>query len=390
MTTVLVQRCDLCQNEKFHYVSHTEIKDIVTAKGSFDFDIRLAICTQCGLVARYPMPDSNKLKEYYVSTLNHTGFRDQIQRQNEVQPRLKSILKHISTGFVLEVGAGDGFFLTLLKDHGFDTVGIEPGTLATNSIINKEITIFHGIYEDYPLGTQKFDAVCHYYVMEHVYSPRKMLEFCNQMLQSNGYLFLEIPEISQYRNELAPYDLLSEHYEHLHHFTENTVSLLLNSCGFELVEIVPDKTYPFGIHIVAQKFTEIGTVQSLNFSGYTTANQIVESHRNYYSTFVETVKNTVIDRINKCEGNIVIFGTGDFARRMLKFEGFPSDRISYFVDNNDQRWGDSMCGIPIQSPQTINNNVQLIIIAARAYSEITKQMIEMGIDEALIYPLAVF
>ncbi len=87
---------------------------------------------------------------------------------------------------------------------------------------------------------------------------------------------------------------------------------------------------------------------------------------------------------DKC---IVVFGAGKMLEYYLAHEGkkYPPD---FAVDNDQNKWGTSVCGIPVQSPQsilTIPKEKLRLLICSIYYREIAKQLKAMGIDHYYIY-----
>lgn len=81
--------------------------------------------------------------------------------------------------------------------------------------------------------------------------------------------------------------------------------------------------------------------------------------------------------------NVYVFGTGVLG----KMYSLPLAKAQlsqfYYLDNNKERWGDTLYGIEIVNPQVLLDGQvedRLIIVAIKMYEEIYKQLQKMGID----------
>ncbi len=88
-----------------------------------------------------------------------------------------------------------------------------------------------------------------------------------------------------------------------------------------------------------------------------------------------------------CCKKIVIFGSGKFTHKfMLQFGGdYP---IYSIVDNDSSKWGSRSEGIPVNSPdilRDIADSERHVIICIRNYSDVVKQLTQMGITNYHIY-----
>lgn len=84
---------------------------------------------------------------------------------------------------------------------------------------------------------------------------------------------------------------------------------------------------------------------------------------------------------------LIIFGSGDFARKFVKKYGqnYP---IYAVIDNNEKRWGRSFAGIQILPPNNLMRfalNEYKVIICIKDYDAVIKQLNSMGIRDIGVY-----
>jgi SAM-dependent methyltransferase len=94
---------------------------------------------------------------------------------------------------LLEVGCGDGSFLTAAHALGFEPHGIDahPGR-AERSAAATGFAIRHGLVENAPLDGGPFDVVFHVDLLSHFDEPRESLRIMADALGPDGLLVFEV------------------------------------------------------------------------------------------------------------------------------------------------------------------------------------------------------
>lgn len=103
----------------------------------------------------------------------------------------------------------------------------------------------------------------------------------------------------------------------------------------------------------------------------------------YERLFTHIFKNT--------EGKkLFLFGAGRFAEQFISQFGEFLE-IEGIVDNNPEKWGGSLLGIPIASPDTLRDAVQpfRVFVCVKFYEGILEQLREMGIHDISVFDPAV-
>ena len=113
---------------------------------------------------------------------------------------------------------------------------------------------------------------------------------------------------------------------------------------------------------------------------YTNREKINYSFKDYQRIFVD-----ILDGLN--DKKLILFGSGRFTERFL-FQFADDYEIYSIIDNNSDRWGSQMNGIPINSPDILKDipaDERHIIICIKGYNGVVNQLKDMGITDYHIY-----
>jgi 2-polyprenyl-3-methyl-5-hydroxy-6-metoxy-1,4-benzoquinol methylase len=107
---------------------------------------------------------------------------------------------------VLDIGAGDGYFLDRLSDAGLDSselTGIELNADAVQRMREKGYNAHElSASSRYPFDDGHFDLVFAGEVIEHVVDPDAMLAECRRVLSPSGTLVITTPNLLAWYNRL--------------------------------------------------------------------------------------------------------------------------------------------------------------------------------------------
>jgi 2-polyprenyl-3-methyl-5-hydroxy-6-metoxy-1,4-benzoquinol methylase len=141
---------------------------------------------------------------------------------------------------VLDVGCGDGWRLSALREIGFRNVlGIDPFLAHDLEHENGVQVLKRSIHQ----MTGEWDLVMYHHSFEHVPDPRGDLSAVSRLLRKGGCCLIRIPTVSSYawehyRENWVQLDA-PRHY-HLHSL--KSMGLLAAECGFVLSAVVFDST----------------------------------------------------------------------------------------------------------------------------------------------------
>jgi 2-polyprenyl-3-methyl-5-hydroxy-6-metoxy-1,4-benzoquinol methylase len=138
-----------------------------------------------------------------------------------------------SGGRLLDVGCGDGSFLSLARTCGWSVVGLDPDPKAATNAAKHGLTVHEGGIEYFDGQSALFDVITLNHVIEHVYDPVKVLESCLALLKPGGQLWLETPNIDSFGHARFQENWRGlETPRHLVLFNRRSLSQAFASAGF--------------------------------------------------------------------------------------------------------------------------------------------------------------
>lgn len=156
------------------------------------------------------------------------GLRKVLDRQYRHLPRLPE-----SGGKLLDVGCGDGSFLSVARSCGWDVVGLDPDPKAVANATQLGLTVHEGGIEYFESRAELFDVITLNHVIEHVYEPVKVLQACHALLRPGGQLWLETPNIRSFGHARFQQNWRGlETPRHLVLFSRRSLSQALVDAGF--------------------------------------------------------------------------------------------------------------------------------------------------------------
>jgi 2-polyprenyl-3-methyl-5-hydroxy-6-metoxy-1,4-benzoquinol methylase/ribosomal protein S27E len=245
--------CPACDSDNY--------QDVFEKEG-FNF----VICKDCESYFINPRPTPNMLNSFYENSrcLKHWNTlysKTESARKNEIFiPRTNSVLEickkfHVNNDTILDVGAGFGTFCEEIQSRQFfkKVIAVEPSNDLANACRQKGIDVIEKPIEDIDLDP--VDVITNFELIEHLYYPKQFVQSCAKSLTKNGLFILTTPNIKGF--DLATLGMLSTNIagpNHLNYFNPDSLSKLLENCGFKVVEILtPGK---LDAELVRKKFLE--------------------------------------------------------------------------------------------------------------------------------------
>lgn len=213
--------------------------------GRFFPGSRIVRCRGCGLIHPEPLPAREAVEEFY-----RDRYYDYAALAGRLKRRLKlyysglraasqfdwiaAALPGVSPGRVLEVGCGYGSLLERFARAGWEARGVEPSSdaaaWAARRLAGQGGRVFHGPFEQFDPGGERFRLIVLSHVFEHFLHPEQVLARLETLLTPGGRIFFELPNADNHHYRETGYALIPDFY----FFSDTSFSAFVRARGFEL------------------------------------------------------------------------------------------------------------------------------------------------------------
>lgn len=94
---------------------------------------------------------------------------------------------------IIDIGCGGGDYLELMKELGWNVLGIETDPAACSMVRKKGVPIFEGIFEEAKLADLSADQITMHHLIEHLPDPQSTIKECFRVLKAGGRLVIHTP-----------------------------------------------------------------------------------------------------------------------------------------------------------------------------------------------------
>ena len=333
--------------------------------------IRFSACRSCGFFFQ-SNPLALELANEYYNANNQLRFTELLEVEEQVHGKQAQFIAgpiSFDALKVLEIGANTGKLLDYLKKkHGCDTWFDELNNEACRILIGNH----HNKYED---NSGSFDLVIMRHVLEHIVRPHSFLQNHEGALGENGLLFIEVPDWSELDDVTDPVN-----FEHVNHFSQATLTRLLDRAGFNVVRQEMDRTegYPTTsnrvLRILArQKRTPLSEGAAAFHHHY---EQGVCRHHVAIDRFISAQKNGI---------RIAMYGASWWTERAFCNTTMDKNVVCAIFDRDPRKQAEPFYGVPVLSPDTIEEVAPDVIFVLNAFeAQIKKELLERGFEGLVI------
>jgi 2-polyprenyl-3-methyl-5-hydroxy-6-metoxy-1,4-benzoquinol methylase len=257
VTETVVGRCEVCGGTDTRLFAAGYDYELITCRNHWQF----AECTACTHVWLDPRPSVEALGVIYPPTYysyNYEQIPAVARKAKEIIDGLK-MRKILALGgrtpeHYLDVGCGDGRYLEALARRGVPQsglFGLELDEQIVGKLQGRGLQVYCERVEEctrFEPGT--FDLITMFHVIEHVDSPREVVEQLAGWLAPGGVLAVETPNLDSLDARLFHTGKWGGYHipRHWHLFRPATLSRLLASVGLEVEAVRYETGHAFWMY----------------------------------------------------------------------------------------------------------------------------------------------
>lgn len=206
-------------------------------------------CDECGFAQLLEELDS----DYYDDYLMTTSHSPQMRAYQRDQAHAFVATFALASRRVIEIGCGDGNYLTYLLESGVQAVGLEPSAKARSIAQANGLAVTGGyLGRGTPADGSPYDAFVTRQVLEHVADINGFLQGIRQSLTTGAAGLVEVPSLEKAVEFGRFYDFFPDH---LNYFSALTLRHVLHRNGFEVIDVSPGMQGEYHVALVRKSAT---------------------------------------------------------------------------------------------------------------------------------------
>jgi 2-polyprenyl-3-methyl-5-hydroxy-6-metoxy-1,4-benzoquinol methylase len=169
-------------------------------------EIELYQCNDTGYRFYYPFSIYGDDKFYQdLNTLNSWYYQDNRWEHLLALGLLKT------DDSILEIGSGDGFFISLCKKNNINNIiGLELNTASVEKAAKDGNAVYNETIQQYSEKHKgEYDTVCNFQVLEHIAAVKTFIEGSLLVLKKGGKMIIAVPNNNPYLFEWDDYHTLN-------------------------------------------------------------------------------------------------------------------------------------------------------------------------------------
>ncbi len=220
-------------------------------------------CTNCDANYISPMPGEEEISSFYpdqymvyeeitpkvVSDMEMAVLKSKFGYKHLTPSFLSSLLvplislfkyklnmTFIKNGKILDIGCGNGKYLSKMKNLGWQAFGVEFNPVAVKACQKNNLDVFQGELKNAPFEQNEMDLVTARHVIEHIPDVDSFFSDVNKVLKPGGFFHLRTPNTNALgRNYFGTNWYANDAPRHLILFSPENLTQKAEQHGFEKV-----------------------------------------------------------------------------------------------------------------------------------------------------------
>lgn len=329
-------------------------------------------CRSCGFAFASDIPDQSALNRFYQDSEHHL--------HQELPPGLARIhddffavvRKHAPLSpatRVLDIGSGMGHFLSRFKKAGLhELTGIEPSPQAAR--LGREVY-------DLEIRTETVDSfapaapfglitLCG--VLEHIADLQASLRRINMLLETDGHLFIAVPDAASFGQQPPAEAFLEFALEHINFFSATSLDNLLRQAGFVAVHVESQYNAFYGNSYLLGLYRKTAATADAPAAPDRVAADSLRAYVELSRKRLLPVAGIAAQLADSGEP-LLIWGAGSLTSRLLCDTRLGKANIVGVIDRNKALHGRQLVGFPIAGPELLQAHPgTTVLIASTTYA----------------------
>lgn len=359
-----IDRCPHCGGSTLEVLVEIETYNYLIRPTEFEsiwrtVPMTVGLCHSCGTSMQLLPPNREALDEIYSK---YYGSYPTFASDAEMDERHREFLEFLiasgvpMTGHALEIGSYDGRFLARLQQAGMSVHGCDPNEAAAaeaERAFGIKTTLDYFTPDTFPADS--FDFVSNRLVLEHVTDPDVFLGGLRKVTRENGFVCIEVPDCGIVMAEGAPFWM----YEHPNYFTASSLLRAMRRHGFD-----GTVTSHKGIlRAVCRKTAHASLPTDDVAVDIALAHEFRRKYRDYVAHY-----DAVLAEVRRQGLPMAVYGIGNYFTNLISSTSLDPSEITAIYDGNPKKWNIEIegLGLPIQSPDTVNDGGPGVVLLASA------------------------
>lgn len=204
--------------------------------------VPMYMCDECTVIVRHPSLAPQAAETYYEDeySLTHTVRASTEMHRYFRYPEYQSLIAKVlryqpEASSWLDVGCDHGFFLDDVRRYVPRVAGVELSARARAYAHRIGLNVVRDLAD----CTEHYDVVSMWHVLEHIETPRQMLQDLRHRMHPSAVLAIRVPDIaSTYARLLGRRWIWFQPHNHAVHYTQAALHRLLEQSGFQVLHSV--------------------------------------------------------------------------------------------------------------------------------------------------------
>lgn len=199
-------------------------------------------CQECKLVYTSPRPAVHTLGHYYPNDYAPYRVKPSRQRKRTWLDRIagraieRRCLPPFGNRRLLDVGCGNGKFLSIAAEQGWHVVGLDLSAEAVRIVRDKHhLPAYQGTLPFPQFPSRYFSAITFWASLEHLPDPLEALVEAQRLLTIDGKIYIIVPNLRSLGAKLFRENWFGADIpRHLTHFDSHSLQAMMEKAGFQV------------------------------------------------------------------------------------------------------------------------------------------------------------